>query len=459
MKNWMLFGLKMVLILGIAGALGGCEPEPTAAPPSAIGTPAILATATPLSFTPSPVPANVDREFATYRDRSGVFAIAYPSDWEIVDASTDRRLLVRFDPPLGYGSRVTVDVTNEGQLSPQQVLERLQSYVQLNYAANAAYSQIGQDLLADGRLQAVFLYNDSKGGKGQETLTAQLVGPYFVVLRIFVSDSDQQMLTTALSSMAASMMVDPQAAWGSQVAAINPAELLMINKLLWQDRSKVTHYTGEVYNASPSDAGNIQIRIAICDKNGIVLKEVTGETALKIISKGATIPFSFLVEGLPTGVTICSEQITAQPARTDPIYTTALALESGARLNPRRQLMVEGTVTNPGLTVVMNVRVAIAIYDKNGTVIGFARPDLGAGLRLEPGMSQPFDFTFVNLGGTADHYVAFVEAETTATGASSLSPENTLEPADTLEPAETPGLTGTPELLGTPEPSETPKPR
>lgn len=454
MKNWMLFSFKMVLILGTAMTLGGCEPEPTVAPPSAIGSPApsFLATATSLPFTPSPVPADVQREFATYRDRSGVFAIAYPSDWEIVDASTDRRLLVRFDPPLGYGSRVTVDVTNEGQLSPQQVLERLQSYVQLNYSANIAYSQIGQDLLADGRLQAVFLYNDGKGGKGQETLTAQLVGPYFVVLRIFVSDGDQQMLTTALSSMAASLMVDPQAAWGSQVAAINPAELLMINKLLWQDRSKGTHYTGEVYNASPSDASNIQIRAAICDKNGIVLKEVTGETALRVIPKGATIPFSFFVEGMPSAVTICAEQITAEPARTNPTYTTALTLETSGKLNPRRQLLVQGTVSNPGLTVVINLHVVIAVYNKDGTVIGFATPDLGAGLRLDPGLSQPFDFTFVNLGGTADHFVAFVEAETTETGASSLNPESPTQPTETFEPVKTP------EVSGTPKPSETPKP-
>jgi hypothetical protein len=183
-----------------------------------------------------------------------------------------------------------------------------------------------------------------------------------------------------------------------------------------------------------------------------VLKEVTGETALKVIPKGATIPFSILVEGMPSGVTICAEQITAQPARTDPTYTTALALETSAKLNPRRQLMVQGTVSNPGLTVVINIRVAIAVYNKDGTVIGFATPDLGAGLRLDPGLSQPFDFTFVNLGGTADHFVAFVEAETTETGASSLNPESTTVPTETPEPAETT------EPDGTPKPSETPKP-
>lgn len=455
MKNWTLFGFKIALIVAIAVGLGGCEPEDVD-PPSAMGTqaPLVLASATPFAFTPSPVPADVEREFATYRDRSSVFAIAYPSDWEIVDGSTDRRLLVRFDPPLGYGSQVTVDVTNEGQIAPQQVLERLQSYLQLNYSTKPAYRQISQDLLADGRIQAVFLYDDGKGGEGQETLTAQLVGPYFVVLRIFVSDGDQQMLTTALSSMAASLMVDPQAAWGSQVAAINPAELLMINKLLWQDRSKGTHYTGEIYNASPSDAGNIQIRAAICDKNGIVLKEVTGEAALRVIPKGATIPFSVLVEGLPSGVTICSEQITAEPARSDSTYTTALAVETNARLNPRRQLVVEGTVSNPGLTVVINIQLVVAVYNKEGTVIGFARPDLGAGLRLEPGLSEPFEFTFVNLGGQPDHFVAFVEAETTEVGASSLKPGNTLEPLPTLEPSTTAQPLGTPGVTGTPKPAD-----
>jgi hypothetical protein len=239
------------------------------------------------------------------------------------------------------------------------------------------------------------------------------------------------------------MMVDPQSAWGNQVAAINPAELLVINSLLWRDRSKVTHYTGEIYNASPSDAGNIKIRVAICDKNGIVLKELTGEPALRVVEKGATIPFSVAVEDMPADVTVCGEQIEAEPARTDSLYTTALSIESGAKLDARRQLVVEGNISNPGLTAVLNVHLVIAVYDKEGVVIGFATPDLGIGLRLEPGQSQPFDFTFINLGGQADHSVTFVEAEMVGVGDSSLKPPST--PTESV-PAEE----------GTPAPNSTP---
>ncbi|MBN1313777.1 MAG: hypothetical protein JXB30_20410 [Anaerolineae bacterium] len=449
--------LKIILLLGVLAGLAGCEPEPTVAPPDYIGTQAALAlpTATVDLVTPTPAPTEMEREFATYRHRSGVFAVAYPSDWEVIDNSTDRHILVRFDSPVGFGSRFMVDIENEGELSQQEVLDRLHSFIQLNYSNKPAYSQISQDLLADGRIQAVFLYNDGQGGKGQETLTVQQVGPYFVGLRIFLAENDKSLLSAALSSVAASMMVDPQAAWGNQVAAINPAELLVINSLLWRDRSKVTHYTGEIYNASPSDAGNIKVRVAICDKNGIVLKEVTGEPALRVIAQGATIPFSVVVEDMPSDVTACSEQVEAEPARPDSSYTTALAIESGAKLDARRQLVVEGSISNPGLTAVLNVHLVIAVYDEEGIVIGFATPDLGVGLRLEPGQSQPFDFTFINLGGKADHSVTFVEAETVGVGDSSLKPPSTPTETPSLEPTPsegTPSSTpeGTPESTGQP---------
>jgi hypothetical protein len=455
MRNWTLLGLKAVLILGIVAALGGCEPEPLV-PQNDAGSPITGTPPTPTLALPTPtaVATEAPREFATYRHRSGVFAIGYPSDWEPVDESTDRHLQVRFDAPLGFGSRFTVDVSNEGQLSPDEVVERLQSFIQLNYANKPAYSQISQDTLSDGRIQAVFLYDDGRGGKGQETLTAQQVGPYFIALRIFLSDGDRPMLASTLSSVAASLMVDPQAAWGSQVAAINPAELLMINTLLWRDRSKVTHYTGEIYNASPSDASNIQIRATICDKNGIVLKEVAGDAALKVIAKGASIPFSFAVEGMPTDVKICSQQVSAEPAYADPSYTTSLTVDRTAKMG--RQLVITGTVSNPSLAAVVNIHLTIGVYNKEGIVIGFATPDLGAGLRLEPGQSQPFDFTFINLGGQPDHYVAFVEAETVGVSDTSLKPKGTPTaetsegmpsgvPTATSMPGETPIATNTAE--------------
>lgn len=424
MTRWMLFSLKVLSVLAAAIALAGCEPEPTVAPPGAIGTQsaAILPTVTPIQPTPSPTATEIPREFISYYHRSGVFAIAYPSDWEAVDGSTDQRLLVRFDPPIGFGSRVTIDITNDGQLTPPQVLDRLESYIQLNYSGNPAYSQISQDTLADGRIQAVFMYDDGRGGKGRETLTIQQTGPYFVALRIFLADSDAHSLSATLNTMAASLMVDPQAAWGSQVAAINPAELLVINTLLWQDRTGGTHYTGEVYNASPSDASNVQVRVALCDKNGIVLTEVTGDAALKVVPKGAAIPFSIIIEGMPRGTTVCSEQASGEPAHPDPNYTTALTLESSSKYIPRSPLAVEGRVSNPGLVAVTNIQVVIAVYDSQGRVIAFATPDLGIGLRLEPGQSQPFDFTFLNMGGQPDHFALFVEAEIASTASPSLNP-------------------------------------
>src|SRR5262245_55286093 len=73
----------------------------------------VALTAAPTSL-PTPVPLFV----SAYRHRSGVFAINQPEQWEVLDSSTPLRLFVRMLPPMGYGSRITINVTNEGPLTP-----------------------------------------------------------------------------------------------------------------------------------------------------------------------------------------------------------------------------------------------------------------------------------------------------------------------------------------------------
>src|SRR5574341_184095 len=262
--------LLAILMLALVGA--GCVEE-TGSPPEGLSTaPPVLPTATP---PPTPIPTEPTRDFASFSHRSGVFSMVYPIDWEVVDHSTDRELLVIFNPPIGFGSRVTVSVTNEGQLTPEEMRQRAASFLTLNFENQPHYVEISRADLPDGRFQLIYAYDDGLGGIGQETVTFQQVGPFFVTLRIFLSQDDIYQLSSTLEAMALSLTIDPQAAWGSEVASINPAELLLINTHIWQDRSGLTYFMGEVYNASPSDITDIEIRATICDVSGIVLTEET----------------------------------------------------------------------------------------------------------------------------------------------------------------------------------------
>ncbi len=395
--------------------LAACAPPPTAvAPGAALPTPApVLPTATPLppTLAPTPPPTPLPLDVTAYWHPSGVFAMNLPDRWEVLDESTDQRLLVRLLPPPGYGSRVTVDITHEGPLTAQQTRELAESYIRLHYEQVPGYREVSRADLPDGRLQVVFLYDDLQGAIGRETLIVQQVGPYFAALRLFLSDRDIGSLGLALDGLAASILVDPLAGWGTVVAAINPAELLIDHTLLWRDRQGVTYLGGELYNASPADITDVQVAATLCDEAGIVVSEVAAPTALFIVPRESATPFGLSVENLPADLTICSLQASARPAAPDPGYTTAAVLDAQVQYNQwRRDLKFSGPLTNIGLVPIDRIEVTLVVYDATDQVIAYQHLPLDSTLRLEPGQSTAFESVIPVLGGAPDHVVTLVQA-------------------------------------------------
>jgi hypothetical protein len=363
----------------------------------------------------------VARTFVTYRHPSGVFMISLPDDWETLDDSNERRLLTRLIPPIGFGSRVTVDITNEGLLSAEEMRNLAESYIHLHYAPESGYTEINRAELPDGRLQVVFFYNDNRGASGRETLTIEQVGAYFVALRVFLSDKDTFHLSGALETMASSFSVDPSAVWGTRVAAINPAELAVVNTSLWRDKAGLTHYMGEVYNASPSDITAVQVRVAFCNNIGVVIAEVIQPAVLERVRQGGSTPFSITLEGAPADVVVCSTQPSAEPAQMNPFYISDLGLDSVAGFADQ-QLVVQGQVTNRNLLPVHNIQVIGVVYNAQNQVIGLTTFEAGAETRLEPGQSLPFQVVFSELGGEADHFMTLGQAMAIRPSSPSLIP-------------------------------------
>ena len=261
--------------------------------------------------------------------------------------STNQRLLVRFLPPQGYGSRVTIDITNEGPLNLDAQRALTESYIRLRYGQTGVYTETNRSELPDGRIRILFNYNDTNGGTGLETLFIQQAGPYFVVLRVFLSDTDANKLSGALDAVVASLSVDALAAWGTRVAAINPAELLITNTAIWQDDEGFTYFAGELYNAAPSDIMDAELKLTFCGEGGVILAEVSAPIGLTIIEQGGSAPFGLALEGLQSDVTVCARQASAKPAEIIPSYTNALLLEPATGFDDDDNLVLTGKVTNP----------------------------------------------------------------------------------------------------------------
>ena len=416
------YQLLIICLLGLL--VTGCTPADNT--PTTSGLPQAPTDVPPAGEVVAPsataIPTEVTRDFRTIQHFSGVYRLIIPADWEAVDSSSAQRLLVHYIPPRGYGSRVAVDVTNEGPLAPEDVRTLATSYVHLHFVNQPGYAEISRSELPDGRMQYVFLYDDGKGASGRETLHIRQVGPYFSTLRVFLADNDAYYLSGALDTITSSFEIDPLAIWGGELAAINPSELLLVNLSLWRDSEGITYYMGELYNASASDITDVQVRVALCDTSGIVMREVTQPAALDFVAPGGSTPFAASVEGLAAGATVCAQEATANPATPDRNYTTALTLDPTASYSTEGELIIRGRVTNHGLSPVVDIAVIILVYDSETRVIGFEQISYGPGVELAPGDSVQFTHLFPELGAAARRFVTLAQGRVISEWDYSLAP-------------------------------------
>jgi hypothetical protein len=399
----------------LAAALTGCLGEPTIAPvPTA--TSVELVTATPPAPAPmpsTPTPTEVPREFVGYSHPSGVFTIAIPSDWEVRDSSSSDRLLVSFEPPMGYASRVAVDIVNEGPLTPDEMRAMADSYLRLRFGDDLRYTEVSRTDLPDGRLQVTFLYSDGHGATGRETVYLQQTGAYFSALRVFLSDKDVLHLTSALTTITDSFTIDPLAVWGGALAIVSPGDLRFFRVYSWTDSGGNTYVMGEVYNASATDAAYVTVDAALCEANGVAFETASNMVALDVLERGGFAPFVVLFQDVPEGAVPCDTQARAEPADHEPY--TALTLTQTGTFDDFGRLTVAGTVTNNGLEIVEQIEILITAYDAEDDVIGYGVASLDD-VQLIPGESAPFEYVFEELGGQAVNLGLWVQAEIVEVG-------------------------------------------
>ena len=58
-----------------------------------------------------------------------------------------------------------------------------------------------------------------------------------------------------------------------------------------------------------------ELKLTFCGEGGVIQAEVTAPIGLTIIERGSSAPFGLALEGLPTGVTVCTRQASAKTRR------------------------------------------------------------------------------------------------------------------------------------------------
>lgn len=414
-------GLLVLVVL----ALAACDQMDVRTSQPDIPLPTTEPTAVPsptATSVPDLPPTEAPRTFMPYHHPSGVFSISRPDDWELLDDSSEQRLTLRLIPPVGFGSRAIVEITNQGQIDTAEVDALVESYIHLFYSGNSAYTEAERTATENG-YRALFLYDDAAGGVGQEAVIFRYEQPYFAALRVFLAERDIPYLSQTLAAIENSLVLDPQAEWGGTAASVNPAELVLTNTTLWKDDAGVTYYTGELYNASPAAVTELRIRVAFCNAAGVIQAEASEVIPPALIGQGELIPFAIAVDDLPDEIEVCSAQVSAEPAPADSGYTTAFGVTLTTDYNQwRKDLALTGEIKNLTLIPAYDLAVLVAVYDSDNRVIGYALIQAEMEKPLSPGQSVPFEYLMTSLGGVPDHLVTLAQGRAYGEANPSLIP-------------------------------------
>lgn len=402
-------------IFALALLAAGCVSlaEGTAQAPIATQTPLPpLESPTPLELVPTVEPSptinpDLQRIFITYQHPTNVFSASLPETWAARDDSTDDRLLVTLEPPLGFASRISVDITYESDLTLDEMAALREGYLDLFYANDENYTEINRAELADGRLQVTYLYNNPAGASGRETVYLSQNGPYFSALRAFISDNDVLALSGVIEQVVESFTVNPTARWGEAELAVNPEDLQVQGLYGWFDGDGNYRVMGRLFNAWQEDVARLALKASVCDPNGIVLDENEIVLVNDVLPVGGVVPFQMVFgpidEPEPRP---CLVQPRAEPASLldlDTYDTFEVTNEISYNVEADTAagepvLTVSGTVLNTGPETVHLIDIIIAVYDgsfdaPDTHVIGYAvtTPDAA---QLGPGEASQFRFDF-----------------------------------------------------------------
>jgi hypothetical protein len=162
------------------------------------------------------------------------------------------------------------------------------------------------------------------------------------------------------------------------------------------------HVVGTVRNSGTLDASAVVITVSLLDDSGAVVASGESSTNLYFVEAGRVTPFSAPIEGAPEQWASERIEVTAEPMSSflkDAFTHDIEPLD--VRVVPRESVTdaprVAGELRNASDMPLMLVKVIVAAYDADGTLLDVQSRTVLADPRLEPGQTTTFEVFFLRL--------------------------------------------------------------
>jgi hypothetical protein len=373
-------------------------------------------------------PALVDPTgFVTYLHPTGVFSLDLPPNWVVGDTSDETAVNVEFSPPDSPEPLINVYVITASALpqptpfpggDPSMItptpaspdFEPLLIFYQTSFynRTDWTYKEIGRDDQPDGSVRIRFLI-DAPSGTSQRNDFIQVIGPYFVAMRILLPEDHAQMRT--LTRIVNTLDVNDGAGWASVLPQEDtaPHDVVGFASLnAWADQNGGFVVVGQVVNNAPLALEFVRISAQLYDADGNLMGQQDDFVSSDLVLPGEYTPFSIIfTDGLPAGTVrydlYASARYADYAARS--FYGPQnFAVTSEANFDEHGLLVIGGQVRNEGNQTASLVKVIVTVFNDQQRVIA-TDTTLVDLQRLAPGETSSYTVSFVELGGTPHNFM------------------------------------------------------
>lgn len=365
-------------------------------------------------FAPTPLPPDLSP--LPYNHPSGSFSVTVPRNWSVFAQNTTALAAASFAAPGANEPVLRFAVINLGRKLDSATLGDLMNRYQTQIRPDAQrYSETGRQAMGDGSWRLTGLRHAEGGLTRQVNTFIQQSGNFLGVIEVLMPDDAAQQgeLQRIINSFTINTNAALQPSDPSSLAAVTANSLEILHVSTWSTSVGVFFITGEVGNYGTTWAENVPVRATLRTSDGLAVADAADMVMGYGIPPGGFAPFSLRFgqgqSAITSGYELSLGGADWNPAATETVYgQEVLKWSDDSTVESDGRLLITGTVTNSGTSMVRNVRAVVTIFDTTGSVIAAGFTDVSPGLNA--GGSADFNIAVPEIGGTPVNYIVSVQA-------------------------------------------------
>jgi hypothetical protein len=364
-------------------------------------------------FAPTPPPPDLSP--LPYKHPSGAFSVTVPRNWSVFVQNTTALAAASFAAPDTNEPALRFAVMNLGKKLDSAALGDLMNQYQTQIRSDAQrYTEIGRQAMGDGSWRLTGLRH-AEGGITREVNTfIQQSGNFLGVIDVLLPDdaAQQTVLQSIINTFTIHTDAPLQPSDASALASVTGNSLEILHVSTWSTAAGVFFITGEVGNYGGEWAENVPIRAVLHTPDGLSVAEALDSVMGYGIPPGGFAPFSLRFGQGQSAITAGYELSLGGADWTPGENQTILGQEvlkwsDDSSVGPDGRLLISGTITNSGGSLIRNVRAVVTVFDTTGSVIAAGFNDVTPGLNASA--SADFNIVVPEIGGTPVNYIVSVQ--------------------------------------------------